>query len=124
MLGACTRKQSIMTKKISPTLIKEAILAEAKAIKRKSEIFEELKKFDIELATLNEVGMVGSFGFAAPNDVSSKTKTGFVEPQQLSYVKQLMDDHQEEISPADEVASHKDENERWKPALEGFQKTN
>lgn len=96
-------------------------MAEAKAIKRKSEIFDELKKFDTELASLNEVGMVGSFGFAAPNDVSNQTKTGFVEPQNLSHVKQLMDDFQEETrEPADEVAALKEENERLKLELEGM----
>ncbi len=113
-----------MTKKISPNLIKEAILAEAKAIKRKSEIFEELKKFDLELATLNEVGMVGSFGFAAPNDVSNKTKTGFVDQQPLSYVKQLMDDYKEEAAPADEMSALKEENERLKLELAGLKGKN
>jgi hypothetical protein len=109
-----------MTKKISPSLIKEAILAEAIAIKRKNEIFEELKRFDLELATLNEVGMVGSFGFAAPNDVSNNTKTGFVDAQPLSYVKQLMDDFKEEATPVDEITSLKEENERLKSELKGL----
>lgn len=109
-----------MTKKIiSPSLVKEAIIKEAKAIKRKGEIFEELKKMNEELSLMSEIGMVGSFGFDAPNDVSSKTKTGFVEPQPLSHVKQLMDDFQEE-APIDEMSSLKEENERLKKELENL----
>lgn len=115
-----------MIKKISPRLVEEAIMAEAKAIKRKVEIFEELKKFNSELSVLNEVGMVGSFGFAAPNDVSSKTKTGFVEPQQMSFVKQLMDDFQEEEEPApidpEAAKALKEENKSLKTELEALKK--
>lgn len=117
-----------MIKKISPRLVEEAIVAEAKAIKRKKEIFEELKKFNAELSALNEVGMVGSFGFAAPNDVSSKTKTGFVEPQQMSFVKQLMDDMKEEVpveeTPIDPEAAKalKEENESLKTEIEALKK--
>jgi len=107
-------------KKISPSLVQEAIIAEAKAIKRKREIFEELKKFDTELAALNEVGMVGSFGFATPNDVSNITKTGFVEPQALSNVKRLMDDLKEEpvVDALDEAKALKEENETLRLELE------
>lgn len=91
-----------MSKKVSTALVAEAIMAEAKAIKRKREIVEELKKFNGELSALNEVGMVGSFGFADPNDASNKTKTGFAEPQQgLSFVKKLMDEFEQENKPAE-----------------------
>lgn len=117
-----------MIKKISPRLVEEAIMAEAKAIKRKTEIFSELKKFDAELSALNEVGMVGSFGFVAPNDVSNKTKTGFVEPQQMSFVKQLMDDFkEEEVKTEDAIDNEtakalKEENESLKTELEALKK--
>jgi len=117
-----------MIKKISPRLVEEAIMAEAKAIKRKNEILEELKKFDAELSALNEVGMVGSFGFSAPNDVSNKTKTGFVEPQQMSFVQKLMDEFKEaetkEEAPIDPEAAKalKEENESLKTELEALKK--
>lgn len=100
-------------------------MAEAKAIKRKREIFEDLKKFDTELSALNEVGMVGSFGFAAPGDRSADTKTGFVEPQQLSHLKQLMDDMKEapiEAPLSDDAKALKEENESLKLELEALKK--
>lgn len=115
-----------MTKKISTALVKETIEKMAVAIKRKEEIYEELKKYNTELSTLNEVGMVGSFGFATPNDASNRTKTGFVESQPLSYVAQLMDDHKEE--PTEEVATEatvqalKEENSSLKIELEALKK--
>ena len=118
-----------MSKKISPALLEAAIVAKVKTIKRKEEIFEELKKYDKELSSmhLNEVGMVGSFGFAAPNDVSSKTKTGFAEPQPLSYVKQLMDQMKDEetteaISGPEAIAALKEENSTLKSELEALKK--
>ncbi len=109
-----------MTKKISPSLVKEAIMAEAKAIKRKREIYEEIKKMNTELAALNEVGMVGSFGFATPNDVSNKTKTGFVGTQDLSHVKELMDSMKAEEKPSEEAVMEalKEENESLKRELD------
>ncbi len=116
-----------MIKKISPRLVEEAIMAEAKAIKRKKEIFSELKKFEEELSALNEVGMVGSFGFEAPGDRSSVTKTGFVGTQELSYVKQLMDEFQEEAKTDENIDAEaakalKEENESLKTELEALKK--
>ena len=67
-------------KQINSKEIKEAILAEAKKIKRKKELFSEMKKIAKELVQLNEWnGMAGSFGFESPGDKSKASKTGFVQ---------------------------------------------
>lgn len=111
-----------MSKKISPTQIKEAIVAKAKSIKRKKEIYSELKKLNEELSTLNELGIIGGFGFDVPGDASKRTTTGFVNSQDLSYVKQLMADTEKEEnltkSDSESSASLKEENEKLKKELE------
>lgn len=77
-------------KVISPNAIKQAIVEEALRIKRKKELYESVKQINSELKQLNEVGMVGSFGFAAPNDNINKSKTGFVNDfQHISHVAEL-----------------------------------
>jgi hypothetical protein len=78
-------------KLISPEAIKTAILEQALVLKRKKELHEEVLKIEGELKTLNEsVGMIGSFGFASPSDVSNKTKTGFVNNfQNISHIARL-----------------------------------
>lgn len=79
-----------MKKVISPNKVKEAIIEEAIKIKRKQELFEEIKKINSELGKLNEVGMVGSFGFASSADAMNKSKTGFVNDfQNISHVAEL-----------------------------------
>jgi hypothetical protein len=132
-LGFCQylfETQESMSKKISPSLLEAAIVAEVKTIKRKEEIYEELKKFNAELASmkLNEVGMVGSFGFATPQDAAVKngTTTGFAAPQQLSHVKELMDEFKEEEpkpSPSEsDMQALKEENTTLKNELEALKK--
>lgn len=130
-LGFCQylfETQESMSKKISPSLLEAAIVAEVKTIKRKEEIYEELRKFNAELASmkLNEVGMVGSFGFATPTDVSNKTKTGFVGPQQLSHVRELMDEFKEEEpkpTPSEsDMQALQEENLTLKNELEALKK--
>lgn len=118
-----------MSKKISPSLLEAAIVAEVKTIKRKEEIYEELRKFNKELASmkLNEVGMVGSFGFATPQDAAIKnnTTTGFAAPQQLSHVKELMDEFKAEesaIPASPEVQALQEENLTLKSELEALKK--
>jgi len=71
--------------KVSPNAIKEAILKESLRIKRKEELYEEIKKINSELGSLNEesekilseIGMSGSFGFVG--DKSDTHKHGFVD---------------------------------------------
>jgi len=75
---------------ISPSTIKQAIVEEALRIKRKKELYESVKQINSELKQLNEVGMVGSFGFANPSDNINKSKTGFVNDfQHISHVAEL-----------------------------------
>ena len=79
-----------MKKTISPIKIKQAIIEEAKKIKRKHELYESIKKINSELGQLNESGMVGSFGFSGPSDAMNKSKTGFVNDfQNISHVAAL-----------------------------------
>jgi DNA repair exonuclease SbcCD ATPase subunit len=67
--------------KVSPNTIKKTIFEEAKRIKRKEELYEEVKKIEKELNQINEssAGMAGSFGFVG--DKSDNHKHGFVDNQ-------------------------------------------
>jgi hypothetical protein len=103
---------------ISPNKVKQAIIEEAIKIKRKHELYSELKKINSELGQLNEVGMVGSFGFASPTDAMNKSKTGFANDfQNISHVAALaaeMADSEKNTSTInedvlDEVAKLKEE---------------
>jgi hypothetical protein len=76
-------------KKITASLLKEAILKEAKVIKRKQEIFESLKTIESEIGLLNEMGMAGTFGFKMDGDRSQVTKTGFQNPVIFSNIQNL-----------------------------------
>jgi len=106
-----------MSKIISPNAIKQAIIEEAIKTKRKLELYEEVKKINSELASLNEAGMVASFGFKAENDAMNISKTGFVEDfQNISHVARLASEMAETEKPAsinedvlDEVAKLKEE---------------
>ena len=69
--------------------MKEAILKEAKVIKRKQEIFESLKNHEKEIGLLNEMGMAGTFGFKIDGDRSQGTKTGFQNPLLFSNIHNL-----------------------------------
>ena len=78
--------------KISSKEIKKAILEQAKIFKRKQEIYQEVKKLNNELKTLEET-FVGSFGFASPSDrATTMSKTGFVVSPNISYIAKLEDD--------------------------------
>lgn len=107
-----------MSKIISPNAIKQAIIEEAIKTKRKLELYEEVKRINSELASLNETrGMVASFGFNTPNDAMNVSKTGFVNDfQNISHVAQLAAEMAETEKPAsinedvlDEVAKLKEE---------------
>ena len=83
--------------KVSPNAIKDAILKESLRIKRKEQLYEEVKKINAELGTLNEesqkilseIGMAGSFGFVG--DMSDKHKHGFADDkfQNISNIARL-----------------------------------
>lgn len=110
-------------KKISPQLIKEAILKEGLRLKRKKELYEEVKKIENELKQLNEasMGMAGSFGFVG--DTSQKSKTGFIDDsfQNISNIARLEKEFSEENkNPLNEEII--DENEKLKTEVEELKK--
>lgn len=106
------------TNKKSPTLFKEAVIAEAKVMKRKEELYEEIMKIEDELQTLSEHGFVGTFGFQNQSDMSAKTTTGFEGVQNISRIAELAEemgtDSSEENS---EIEKLKAENEQLKEQL-------
>lgn len=118
-----------MKKIISPNAIKQAIIEEALKTKRKQALYEELKKMDSELASLNEsMGMAASFGFNSPTDIMNKTKTGFVNDfQNISHVAALAAEFAEADKAStinedvlDEVAKLKEELKKLKEENESL----
>lgn len=113
-------------KKITPSAIKAAIIEEAIKINRKKELYESVLTINTELKQLNEVGWVGTFGFQNPNDVSNKSKTGFVNDfQNISHIAQLERDMQaseEAKTPIKEDVL--DEVNRLKEELSALKKEN
>lgn len=110
-----------MKKVISPNKIKQAIIEQAFNIKRKQELYAEVKKIDSELKKMNEASMVGSFGFQAPTDSMNKSKTGFANDfQDISHVAALAAEFAEaDKAPVnedvlDEVAKLKEEIKKLK----------
>ena len=111
-----------MKKVISPIAVKQAIIEEAFKLKRKYELYEEVKKINSELGKLNEgMGMVASFGFSTPTDNMNVTKTGFVNSQNISHVASLASemDASDKIKAMnedvlDEVAKLKEELQKLK----------
>lgn len=109
-------------KKITPTAIKEAIIEEALKIKRKKELYESVLTINKELKQLNEVGMVGSFGFKSANDVSNKTKTGFeADFQNISHIADLEREMQVTTTIKEEVI---DEMQKLKEEIETLRQEN
>ena len=110
--------------KVSPNLIKKAIFEEGLRIKRKMEIYEEVKKIEKELGELNEssMGMAGSFGFVG--DKSDKHKHGFVDDQfqNISNIARL----EQEFAEADKKKAINediiDENVKLKAEIEQLKK--
>lgn len=112
-------------KKITPTAIKAAIVEEALKIKRKKELYENVRNINSELKQLNEVNWVGSFGFQVPGDNHLKTKTGFVNDfQNISHIAELEKEMQaeESVSPIKEDVL--DEVNRLKEELAALKKEN
>lgn len=115
-------------KKITKDQIIDLIADEAYVIKRRADIFSELKSFNEELKTLNENrGLAGTFGFKNPNDCMNKSAngTGFKNPQDISHIAQLEkemggfgDEFQEKAIHETEIQALKQENEQLKKQLE------
>lgn len=115
-----------MKKVISPNAIKQAIVEGALKEKRKKELFEEVKKINSELESLNETrGMVASFGFQSPNDAMSISKTGFVNDMNISRIAELSAEMSNETPTInedvlDEVAKLKEELKKLKEENESL----
>lgn len=77
-------------KKIDKNKILTLIAEEAKVIKRKKELYEEVKKINEELKSLNECGLTGAFGFMG--DKGAGNPSGFEMPQNISHIAQLEKD--------------------------------
>lgn len=105
--------------KISPNLIKEAIISEGLRIKRKKELYEEIKKIENELKKINEasLGMAGSFGFVG--DKSNVSKTGFVDDnfQNISNIARLEKEFAEQDAINEEVL---DENQKLRNEVDNL----
>ena len=110
--------------KVSPNAIKKAVFEEGLRIKRKEELYEDVKRIEKELSTINEasVGMAGSFGFVG--DMSDNHKHGFVDDsfQNISNIARL----EAEFKEADEKAAINeeiiDENSKLKAEIESLKK--
>jgi len=106
--------------KISPKNIKLAIIAEARKINRKQELYKQVQEIEKELGTLNEgLGMVGGYGFAIPGDKSQETKTGFAGESLTSSISNIISldgEMKEDIKEdtIDEVTKLKEELEALK----------
>lgn len=112
---------------ISPNTIKESIVAEALKLKRKKELYESIKSINSELAQLNEIGFVGTFGFQSPTDAMNKSKTGFEKDfQNISHVAalaaEMAENDQAPINEdvIDEVAKLKEELQKLKEENEAL----
>ena len=99
--------------KIGKANIQQLIKEEAEVLKRKKEIFEQIKAFNKELGELNKKGlgklglnervmMVGSQGFGTG---AQAHPTGFVYPQNISRVAEL----EAELAPDEPVVLDKPE---------------
>ena len=104
--------------KIGTSNIQKLIKEEAQVIKRKREIYEQIKSFNKELGELNKKGLgklglqervmtVGAQGFgAAPGASGAQAHpTGFVYPQNISHVAEL----EAELAPEEEATVVLDE---------------
>lgn len=115
---------------VSPNAIKKAVFEEGLRLKRKEELYEEVRKIEKELGTLNEasenilseIGMAGSFGFVG--DKSDNHKHGFVSDdfQNISNIARL----EQEFKEADEKNAINediiDENAKLKTEIEELKK--
>lgn len=108
-----------MKTKLDKNIILETIQQEADAYVRKANIYGELKRLNEELKSLYEQGpMVMSFGFKHDNDGINKSKTGFQDSQNLSYIAQLEKDMNDTDATLNEVDILKQENEVLRKELE------
>ena len=113
--------------KISPKQLKEGIIKEAQDKVKKKELYGQLMEIESKLKNLHENAFIASFGFDSPNDVSSKTKTGFVNDFQamgLSNVARLAQEFGEEEGKENINEDTLDEVAKLKAEIESLQKEN
>jgi hypothetical protein len=119
-------------KKINKNYILNVIKEEAEFLIKKDEYLKKVKNLNDEIKNLYENrSFAGTFGFAG--DDSQKSKSGFVNPQNISYIAQLEKEFGAEDSSDDEgskeineVTELQKENENLKKQLEeiaAFMKT-
>ena len=111
--------------KINKETIFSLIQEETAKYKRKKELFDSLVDIEKELEYLNEhFGIAGTFGFASSKDVASKTKSGFINTPNISYISQLAkefgmtQDEMKQENIINEVEALKTENANLKKELE------
>lgn len=109
-------------KNITPKQIRESIVETAISIKRKMELYKEVKRINNEIKSLNEgMGFAGTWGFKTPEDASNRTITGFKDDnfQQISHIAELAEEmkNEEEVDELTELDVLKKENERLRAEL-------
>jgi hypothetical protein len=91
-------------KKINKKDILNIIKEEAEFLVKKDEYLNKVKDLNEEIKNLYENrGFVGTFGFQG--DDAQKSKSGFVNPQSISYIAQL----EKEFGVQEEKAAEKEE---------------
>lgn len=121
-------------KKINKNDILSIIKEEAEFLVKKEEYLKKVKGLNEEIKGLYENrGFAGTFGFEG--DDAQKSKTGFVEPQNISFIAQLEKEFgdQEEIeakkeeglndNELNEIDSLKEENKNLKKEIEEISAT-
>ena len=110
--------------KVSPNAIKKAVFEEGLRLKRKEELYEEVKRIENELGMLNEasLGMAGSFGFVG--DKSENHKHGFVDSQfqNISNIARLEKEFSDEDSKDNINEDIVDENTKLKAEIDELKK--
>ena len=84
------KKQNQIVKKLTKDELLTIIAEQAIVYKKKEKLYEDVKKIKAELKVLYEDrGIAGTYGFASPTDTLNKTKSGFVNPQEISHLDAL-----------------------------------
>lgn len=113
------------TNKLDKNTVIDAINEQASIYSKKINIYEQVKELNEELKNLYENGpIMRSFGFKAEGDAAfNNTKTGFKNPQNISYISQLEQEMNEEANAElNEVEALKNENQNLKNEIEILKK--
>lgn len=112
------------TNKLDKNTVIDAINEQALIFSKKINIYEQVKQLNEELKNLYESGpIMRSFGFKTEGDAINNSKTGFKNPQNISYISQLEQEMNEESNAElNEVDALKNENQNLKNELEALKK--